>query len=302
MSKLIDNSSISFYSKKIDIKKKLNTSFGKKKTFEILKKTGPKFLNICSDKEDSLSIAIKSFKKLKYKKENIKNLIFVTETPVMKFPGNSFLFASKLNFKKNINMFDLNAGCSGFIDALKIAKNLNGNSLIVCSETYSKNIGKFNRSLSTLFADGAVSFLFENKKIKILKYETVYEKNSSKYLCQEKNKNMTMNGGKVFSFVTSEVLPIIIKFINNNKDKRIKKIYLHQGSKYVCDYLEKKLKNFKINIPSNIINRGNLVSATIPVLIHDDLKKNKLKKNDMVILCGFGVGLTCSIMLLKVYE
>ena len=84
----------------------------------------------------------------------INNLIFVTETNNYCFPGNSFLLASKLDLRSKIRLYDLNLGCTGFVEALDLANKLNGNSLIVCAETYSKHIKKFNRSTSSLFSDG----------------------------------------------------------------------------------------------------------------------------------------------------
>ena len=43
-----------------------------------------------------------------------------------------------MNLKENLNLIDLNSGCTGFVDAINIASNLNGATLIICSETYSK--------------------------------------------------------------------------------------------------------------------------------------------------------------------
>ena len=73
-----------------------------------------------------LATAYKNFlkKNSKFKKENIDNLIFVTETNNFNFTGNSFLFASLINLKSNIKLYDLNSGCTGFVDALDLANSL----------------------------------------------------------------------------------------------------------------------------------------------------------------------------------
>jgi 3-oxoacyl-[acyl-carrier-protein] synthase III len=70
-----------------------------------------------------------------------------------------------INLSDEVNIYDLNSGCTGFVDAIKIANKLYGNTLIVCSETYSKNIPYFQRSISTLFSDGASIFLFDKKNL-----------------------------------------------------------------------------------------------------------------------------------------
>ena len=94
---------ISFGSKKIDIEKICKKKFGKEKALSIIDRTGPKYVYICKENEDSLSLAIKAFKKFRKKNTNLsfKNLIFVTENNTRDYPGNSFLFASKCDLMRN---------------------------------------------------------------------------------------------------------------------------------------------------------------------------------------------------------
>ena len=75
---------------------------------------------------------------------------------------------------------------------------------------------------------------------------------------------------------------------------------MHQGSGLVCDFFKKKLEKYNIDIPSNIKERGNSVSSTIPILIQDD--NYNFKKNDYFIVCGFGVGLNFSIGLVHILD
>ena len=45
---------------------------------------------------------------------------------------------------------------------------------------------------------------------------------------------------------------------------------------------------------SNVKDIGNTVSSTIPIMIIDDLKKKKIKKNKNIMIIGFGVGYSLS--------
>ena len=45
--------------------------------------------------------------------------------------------------------------------------------------------------------------------------------------------------------------------------------------------------------------QGNTVSSTIPVALKDLLKKNRIKKNDKILLVGFGVGYSWGITLIE---
>ena len=49
----------------------------------------------------------------------------------------------------------------------------------------------------------------------------------------------------------------------------------------------------------NIENQGNTSSASIPILLDEWKKKERLKAGDWIILSGFGGGLTYGASLLK---
>lgn len=301
ISKFGKNIGIAVGKKTINVKKLCQKKFGIKKTIEILKKTGPVKIFQCEKDEDTLTLSLRAWFKFKKKNKqfqikNIKNLIYTTENNRLSFPGNGYLFSSKINLNKDINIYDLNSGCTGFVDAIKIADKLNGDTLIVCSETYSKNIPYFQRSISTLFSDGSSIFLFKKKDFAVIDTISIFKKDSFLDLSCTQNK-INMDGKKVFDFVLSYALPKIEDFLKKNKN--IKIIFFHQASKIVCDYIEKKFKNKKTTVPSNLIKRGNTVSATIPILIHDYTKTTNLKINDKILLVGFGVGLSMTAIILK---
>ena len=298
------NIGIAFGSKIINVKKICQAKFGKKKTTEIIKKTGPIKTFHCATDEDTLVLSLRAWNNFKKKNKNIKintirNLIYITETNRLSFPGNGYLFSSMINLKEETNIYDLNSGCTGFVDAIKIASKLSGDTLIVCSETYSKKMPNFERSISTLFSDGASIFFFEKEKILVLKEMSIFKKNSFLDLTCSKNK-IEMNGKKVYDFVVSHVLPKIETFLKNNK--LVKKIFFHQASQVVGEHIKNKFEKNTIQIPNNLIRRGNTVSATIPILIHDHAKKSDLDVNDTIMLVGFGVGLAMSAITLRLIK
>ena len=98
-----------------------------------------------------------------------------------------------------------------------------------------------------------------------------------------------MNGPAVVSFAIRDVIPEIIAL-----SKNVNCIFSHQAGKIVMNQLQKKIDK-KIFFPLNYNNHGNLVSTSIPLLIKQNLKKFKTEKK--LLLCGFGVGLSTSIIL-----
>jgi 3-oxoacyl-[acyl-carrier-protein] synthase-3 len=187
------------------------------------------------------------------------------------------------------------------VDALNLAKNFDGVTLIICSETYTKYLKKFNRATSTLFADAATAFFYD-KKFKVIKYNSFFKKNSYQDLCATNRSNLIMNGSSVFNFVTSDVIPGLKEFLKKVKSNKIKKLYIHQASQLVIDTFKEKFSHYKFEIPTNINFYGNTNASTIPLLLLEDLKKQNLKRGDYIILCGFGVGLSYSIALVKIDE
>lgn len=288
-------------SKLINIEKICIKHLGKNKTRELLNKTGPKKLFACSKDENTLTLSNKAWKNLKKKDlKNIQVLIYVTETPVKQFPGNGFLFASSNKLNKNIQIVDINSGCTGFVDALTLSLSLQKKTIIICSEAYSKNSKIFNRSVTTLFSDGASAFIPDLKKLKLVDSAFGYKNNTYNDLACDISSNILMDGKKVYDFVSSEMLPALINMLKKNKNRKLDRIYIHQGSKFVVTFLQNKLKTYCNHIPSNIEKTGNFVSATLPILISGDLKKKPLKNKENIVLCGFGVGLAYSFAIIEV--
>ena len=98
-----------------------------------------------------------------------------------------------------------------------------------------------------------------------------------------------MNGPAVVSFAIKDVIPEIV-----NLSKNVNSIFAHQAGKIVMSEIQKKIDK-KIFFPLNFSNYGNLVSTSIPLLIKQNMKK--FKKEKKILICGFGVGLSASMIL-----
>jgi 3-oxoacyl-[acyl-carrier-protein] synthase-3 len=288
---------------KIGIKNLCEKKYGKDLAKKIIQKTGPEHIYYCNQDENTLSLSLNAWEKIKKKidKKSIKNLVYVTETNFYEYPGNGYLFASKADLSENIKIYDLNSGCTGFVEALILAESLLGDTLIVCSETYSKNIKNFDRSISTLFSDCSTIFYFKKDTFKVRENFSFFKKYTYDDLRKKKNESLVMNGINVFSFVSTTVSPKIIDFLKITKKKyEISSLYLHQASKIVVDYFGNKKEFRDFNVPNNVCIVGNTVSSSIPMLlIYDNVKLNKLKSKN-IFLCGFGVGLSCSGLILEI--
>jgi 3-oxoacyl-[acyl-carrier-protein] synthase-3 len=291
--------------RKVDIASALTSIYGKKIAADIISKTGPRVLFYSESNENSLTLGIDSIHSLIGENSvdfaKIKNLISVTETPVMYFPGNATQIASSFSFDNTLSTFDLNAGCTGFVDAIKIALGQNGQSLIICSETYSKHIVTFNRTTSSLFSDGACAVLFDPTEWTLINSFSLYRPFTFNAISvNAAGHELVMNGREVFNFVMSDVLPELTRIISGSC--QINRAYLHQASEIVNDTLRKKLSKFDIKVPRLNESTGNFVSATLPLLVAEDTLNNPINPGECILIAGFGVGLSFSACLLKKNE
>jgi 3-oxoacyl-[acyl-carrier-protein] synthase-3 len=276
---------------------------------KVQKKTGIKFIYQSSQDEDVLTLALKSAKKTlkNFNKNNIDCIVVVTQTAKNKLPSTSCLMQDKLGLNKNILSFDINLGCSGFIHALGIINsllknNVCKNALLVCADTYTKFIHETNRACKSIFSDGAASCIVSKKcKSRFKPSFNFYSDGSGGDDLIEKNGFITMNGAKVFFFTTNTIPNLINNILKKNKLKisQVDYFIFHQASKLVLDKLENILGIPKHKTFTNYHRIGNTTSSSIPILLYELKKKKKIKKNQIIILSGFGVGLSAATCLIK---
>ena len=278
---------------------------------KIYKKIGVKSRYICSENENSLDLAKRSYRNLIKKTDeiNINLTIYVSNSSVSQAPGDGHKFLSFFNELRNSGCIDLNLGCSGFTYALGLANSLIDsncaeNILIITSDAYSKFINKADKGNMTLFGDGSTATIVSKSpvsnfcwRISNFNYgaegigydDLVINKNKNDF---DKIGNLFMNGPKIFSFTANTV----VKFIKSqNLEIDSYNIIFHQANAFMLNYMRKKLSIEKEKFIISFENYGNTVSSSIPLAIKDNLNKITDSKT---FLCGFGIGASYSSVIL----
>lgn len=276
----------------------------------IYQKTGILETRVKQSHEDVIELAYKACLKLKNKIYNIDGIIFVTQTPKYLLPSCSCILQDRFSkyIGKKIYTIDINMGCSGYNYGLSVADSLIKNKickkiLLVCSDAYSDYISKNNIN-RFIFSDSASATLISSSNsegISNFKFYTDGSKHRSIIINKNEDKSLEfyMNGREVFSFTLNEVPKFIQNYLNNIKKKvKFKKYFFHQASGFILDNLARKFD--KKLIYKNIKHIGNTTSSSIPISIKLALKSKKIKKKDNILLCGFGVGLSISIISVKI--
>ncbi len=287
--------------KKIDLSKQV-------KKFKLLyKNTGIKYVHK-NQSQDVIDLAYRACKKHRNINE-IDCILFVTQTPRYLLPSCSCILQDKLNISKKIYTLDINMGCSGFVYGLSIAEGLISNKiaskiLLVCADTYSKYINEKDNN-RFIFSDAASATLIKKSKIKkINKFHFYTDGSKHKDIIIKPNKKklneFNMNGTSVYLFTLINVSNFFKEYIKTSKINlnKIKKIFFHQASRIVLEGLRSKL-NLKKKVYFNL-EAGNTTSSSIPISISNALKRKIIRKNDKIILCGFGVGLSIAAVEIKI--
>lgn len=287
------------------------------------KKTGVLSRHIAKFDETAFDLGRSAVEKLLQKHpglvKKIDAIIFCTQSPDYVMPSNSFLLQKDLNFSTEVICFDFNLACSGFAYGILMATSfisagLVKNVLLVTADTYSKLIDQNDRSTTMLFGDGASATWISGdierdhpvliKKFTDVLFEADGKIGWDKFIVRgggsrnpELKQDTTlskinMDGLQVVNFAKNQVASQIKNLMEKNgvNDGDISQFFFHQGSGLALDVLIKKLSIPKNKVFSNIENTGNTVSSSLPILICDYFKKNKLHSGDKLIICGFGVG------------
>ena len=225
----------------------------------------------------------------------------------------------------NALAFDVNAACSGFLFALNTADaylrtGLAENALVIGSEVLSKLVDWTDRGSCILFGDGAGAVVVERceaspgilgralhsdgtgggvlqcgaRELTTPYARTSAAKTDQKQQTDDREHYIQMDGQEVYRFATRRVPQCIEEALADAglAVPDIDLFVLHQANARIIDAVAKRLHADREKFPTNLERVGNLSSASIPVLLDELHRQDKLHRGDRIVLAGFGAGLT----------
>ena len=163
---------------KVETNEMLQQQFPRWDLALIEEKTGIRQRHIAGPEETASDLAVKAVQKLfeteSIQRETIDFLLLCTQTPDYPLPTTACLIQDRLGLKTSCGAMDFNLGCSGYVYGLALADGLiqSGaakNILLLTAETYSKYIDADDRSLRTIFGDGASATLINSSESQSLR-------------------------------------------------------------------------------------------------------------------------------------
>lgn len=266
--------------------------------------------------------ALKAIEDANVNPKDLDMIIVATVTPDMSFPSTACIVQKNIG-AINASAFDISAACSGFIYGLSIAeKFIKAGSakyiLVIGAETLSKITDYSDRNTCVLFGDGAgaaiVSSVEENNGIlaaytgsdgrggDLLKLPAGGSRMpASLDTIANKLHYTKMDGSEVFKFAIKIMGEAAEKALEMcGLDKRdIDYLIPHQANIRIIESATKRLRIPKDKVFVNIDKYGNMSAASIAVALDEAKKTNKLSKGDVVVLVGFGGGLTWGSIVLR---
>jgi 3-oxoacyl-[acyl-carrier-protein] synthase-3 len=288
----------------------------------LVKKTGVLSRPIAAPGQTTTSLALEAVQKLLaahpyVDKSDIGALIVCTQTPNHLIPGVSSRLHGLLDLPQGCFVMDINQGCSGFVLGTQTVAGLlpslpSGKyAVLINADTYSRLVRKDDLTTRVLFGDAAAASLYslEPGRLK-LQYARSYADGSGydhfvahgsalEEVPQDKASGIYMDGPGILNFAMQAVPDSIHNALTDTglTLDRISRVVFHQANYFVVEQLAKKLKLRPDQTPMNCSELGNTVSASVPLLLAEQIPQ--LAAADVVMTVGFGVGLSWGV---SVYE
>jgi 3-oxoacyl-[acyl-carrier-protein] synthase-3 len=286
----------------------------------IFEKTGIASRHIAAEGECASDLAAHAAQRLFHEHDidprSIDFVLLCTQTPDYPLPTTACLLQSRLGLKTSVGALDFNLGCSGYVYGLSLADGLIQSGaarrvLLLTAETYSKYIHSGDRSLRTIFGDGAAATLIEaadEPTLSAFQFGTdgtgadtlLVTKGGARPAeqaikprhRQRWESDLYMDGPSLINFTVAAIPTLVTNILAAAKltDADIDLYLFHQATLKMLDQLRERMDISRERFPVVLEHVGNTVSSTIPILI-DTLRKNgRLKRGMKNMLVGFGVG------------
>lgn len=237
--------------------------------------------------------------------EEIDMILVATVTPDRPFPTVSCMLQERLGCVKASAM-DLSAACAGFIYGVATGKQFIESGavkhvLVVGAEKLSKVTDWNDRNTAVLFGDGAGAVVLGavSEGRGILSFELGADGTGGSHLYQDEF--IMMNGREVFKFAVRQMGESSINVIEKaglTKDD-VDFLIPHQANIRIMEASRQRLDLPEEKMAKTIHKYGNTSSASIPMALSDELESGKIKDDDIIVMVGFGGGLTWGAVALK---
>jgi len=305
---------------RVETNEQLQAAFPEWDMPAIYARTGIASRHIAADDECASDMGVAAAERLFQQEgidpQSIDFLLFCTQTPDYPLPTTACLMQDRLGMRVSSGALDFNLGCSGFVYGLAMADGLIRSGaakriLLIMSETYSKYIHPTDRSLRTIFGDGAAATLVEatdSPSLSGFRFGTDGSGADTLIVARggarpEKDahrprhrkrwpSDLYMDGPSLLTFCVGRIPQLIRETLDAAQVRRedVDLFLFHQATLKMNVQLREAIGVEESRMPILLEDYGNTVCATIPILIDELRRTGVLKVGMQNVLAGFGVG------------
>lgn len=234
----------------------------------------------------------------------IDAVVLATTSPDHQW-GNAAQVQNELGMR--CGAFDVNAACTGFMYALITGHGLIAMGadrvLVIGAETLSRITDWDDRGTAPLFADGAGAVVLEScdGPGQLLGWDLDADGSALSILKSEVGGPIKMEGKEVFRRAVRIMVDSAEKSMRHAgvTADDIALIVPHQANVRIIDAACDRLGVERERAAVVLHRTGNTSSASIPLALADALDQGRIKNGDLVLLVGFGGGMTAGSCVLR---
>jgi 3-oxoacyl-[acyl-carrier-protein] synthase III len=230
--------------------------------------------------------------------EEIGLILVATVTPDQPFPSVACILQEKLG-AINAAAMDISAACAGFMYGMITAKQFVESDsykyvLVVGVEKLSKITDWQDRNTAVLFGDGAGAVVMGKvtEGRGILSFELGADGTGGKHLYQEDY--IVMNGREVFKFAVRQMGESSVNVLEKAglSKEDVDFLIPHQANIRIMEASRQRLELPEEKMSKTVNKYGNTSAASIPISLVEEVEAGKIKEDDLIVMVGFGGGLT----------
>ncbi len=239
------------------------------------------------------------------KPEEIDLFILATTTADKVVPATSTIVQNNLGL--SCGAFDLNAACSGFVYGLVTAMQFSDSGmekiLLIGSDSLSTFTDWEDRTTCVLFGDGAGAVVIERTSEQpcFLGWDLMADGSAADLLYCEHGGKIVMHGQEVFRravIAMENAANTAMKKAGVTSDD-ISLVVPHQANVRIIDAAMKRLGIANEKAALVMDKTGNTSAASIPLALIDSIDSGRVKQDDLLLLVGFGAGMTSAAAVVR---
>lgn len=238
---------------------------------------------------------------------SIDLLILCTTSPDRTMPASASTVQALLDLE--CGAFDLNAACSGFVYGLAAANGYiamgSKRVLLIGAETLDRITDPDDRGTAILFGNGAGAVVIDavaaGEPAQLLGWDVGSDGSAEHILFAEVGGYMKMDGREVFRRAVRVMVESAKTAMDRAgvKPEEIALVVPHQANVRIIDSACNKLGFTRDQTAVVLESTGNTSAASIPLALAEALAQDRVRDGDLVLLVGFGAGMTWASAVLR---